>query len=219
MLYLDQPVRQKIVYSSKIVWFIWESEADMRSAVMTAAAMDTTLANCRPGCPRTTHHCCLAGGLSRSASSPCRMDSLHLGQLPRMTAPSPRGDDLSPASLERLVKLAKSPPQQGAAERPPHAVDWELDLPPTPLPHFDRRVVPPNAPLMRFMPFGPGAAPARSLNPPRFRSRPRCVSRSPPKWKELQVERPPYALQTATVFLSAPLFVSTLMKTSALGEA
>lgn len=165
---------------------------------------------------------CLDGGLSRSASDPCRMNSLHSGPLPHTTAPPHRGDDLSPASLERPVNpaiaassKAQSQSQQFAVERPPHAVDSELYLPPTPLSRsrFDRRVVPPNAPLMRIMPFGSGTN-THSLHLTLSRSRARCVSRPPPNRKELQVEKPPTTLPTTSVFLSAPLFVSAGVKTS-----
>ena len=157
--------------------------------------------------------------MPRSASNPCRMDSLHLGPLPQTAADPSRGDNLSPALLERSPRVerspskARSPPQKGAYGLPPYAVDLETSCPPTPLPRFDRRVAPPNAPLMRILPFGSRAS-TRSLQLTLARSRARCISRAPPNRKELKVERPPTPLSTATVFLSAPLFVSARRKKS-----
>ena len=161
-------------------------------------------------------------GLTRSASCPCRMDSLRRGgPLPLTTAP--RGNS-SPASRDRglneglpvrpalAASTAQSSAQQHAVKRSPHAVESELDLPPTPLyRHNGGCAIPPNAPSMRrSTPFG-SVADTRALHHVRSRSRSRALSasRSPPAWKDLQVERPPTTPNTDMLLLYAPLlFVS-----------
>ena len=156
-------------------------------------------------------------GFTRSASCPCRMDSLRLGPLPLTTAPR---DNSSPASRDRglneglpvrpalAASTAQSSAQQHAVKRSPHAVESELDSPPTPLYlHNGGRAIPPYAPLMRrSTPFG-SVADARALHHirSRSRSRARCTSRSPPAWKDLQVERPPTTPDTDMLLLYAPL--------------
>lgn len=142
-------------------------------------------------------------GLTLSASPPCRMESLPLAPLPLTTAPR---DNSSPASQDRgpceglpvrpalAASTAQSSAQQQAVKRSPHAVESELDLPPTPLHlHNGGCVIPPNAPLMRRSTLFESVADARALHRScsRSPSRARCTSRSPPAWKDLQVEMPP----------------------------
>ena len=78
-------------------------------------------------------------GLTRSASCPCRMDSLRLGPLRLTTAPR---DNSSPASRDRglneglpvrpalAASTAQPSAQQHAVKRSHNAVESELDLPP-----------------------------------------------------------------------------------------
>ena len=209
--YLVQGIMKNLVKTSYLLFIAQLDQASLRS---TTARHTTSMSLYDMATSSPTGRG--FRGFTRSASCPCRMDSLPLGPLP-LTAPRANS---SPASQDRgpceglpvrpalAASTAQSSAQQHAVKRSPHAVESELDLPPTPLYlHNGGRAIAPNAPLMRRSTLFGSVADARALHHirSRSRSRARCASRSRPAWKDLQVEKPPTTPDTDMLLLDAPI--------------